>query len=396
MTMQTMPPVSDINLFTDEVLIDPYSAYAELRALGPVVHLPHHDVLAITQYEALRTVATSWEQFTSVNGVGFNPTFNSATEGTLICSDPPDHRNMRKVLERPLLPGALKDIEPFIKKEARVVVERLVAQGQFDAATDLAQHLPLTVVSKLVGLGDQGRAQMLEWAAAAFDALGPENDRTMRAMPKAQEMVGFALNQAKPGTIDPKGWAAALYTAAGNGEIKLEQCPFMVVDYTAPSLDTTILGTGSLLYLLATHPEQWQLLRKNPVLVRHAVNEALRLESPIQRFSRVTNHEVTLANVTIPSGSRLMLLYGSANRDDRKYSRPDSFDIMRKPSDQLAFGTGEHACAGMHLARLEIRSLIEELIPRVESFELVSAERVCNNLLLGYSKVEVRVIPTSG
>lgn len=386
----TNPPVSDIDLFAEEALREPYEHYSELRQLGPVVHLPALDVFAVTQYEALRDVSMNWEVFSSARGVGMNDDFNKATEGVLICSDPPDHQVMRKVLQRPLMPNRLRDIEPFLRDEGAKIVDQVVGKATFDAATELARHLPLTVISKLVGLGDYGHDRMLDWAAASFDALGPMNERTQSALPKAQEMVEFAMTQARPGVIDPEGWAAALFNAADEGALAPEKCPFMVMDYATPSLDTTILGTGSAIWLFANNPDQWDLVRADPSLIRHAINEVLRLESPIQRFTRFVTRDHDLHGVTVPAGARLMLLYGSANRDERKYPRPEVFDVTRKPSDHVAFGTGEHACAGMNLARLEIRILLELLASRVSRFEVVSSERLVNNLLRGFSTLEVR------
>lgn len=391
MNLTSTPPVSDLEIYSDEALDDPYEIYRQLRDLGPVVYLSAYDMYAIPRYDALREVARDWESFSSARGVMVNDTINELTEGILLCSDPPEHRAMRKVVERPLRLEQLKEITPIIQREAASVVERLVAKGTFDAATELAQHLPLTVVSKLVGLGDYGRERMLEWAAAGFDAQGPMNQRTLDAMPKAKEFVDFALNEAKPGQIDPDGWAAKLYEAGERGEVAADKCPFMVIDYTGPSLDTTIFGTSSAIWLFAQHPEQWDLLREDPSLIRHAINEVLRLESPIQKFTRLVTRDHDFDGVTVPAGARVILLYGSANRDERKYPDPERFDITRRPSDHLAFGHGEHACVGMHLARLEIRSLLEELVQRVERFELIDTERAMNNTLRGLSRVDVRV-----
>ncbi|WP_431236194.1 cytochrome P450 (plasmid) [Mycolicibacterium psychrotolerans] len=391
MSLGTAPPKSEVDLFTDEALLEPYDLHRELREVGSVVHLRKHNVYAITRYETLREVSLNWEVFSSAQGVGLNDGFNEMTAGTLISSDPPDHRLMRKVLQRPLLPNRLQGIEPFLRQEGARIVDQLIARPTFDAATDLARHLPLTVVSKLVGLGNYGQDQMLDWAAAGFDALGPMNQRTAAALGKAQEMVEFAMTEARPGVIDPDGWAAALFDAAHNGELPADKCPFMIIDYAAPSLDTTILGTGSAVWLFAQHPDQWDLLREDPSLVRHAINEVLRCESPIQCFTRLLTRDHVLDGFSLPAGARVMLLYGSANRDERKYPRPHVFDITRKPSDHVAFGTGEHACAGMNLARLEIKTLLDLLIPRVSRFEVLSSERLVNNLLRGFSKLEVRV-----
>lgn len=391
----TNAPVSDLELYSDEALADPYEIYRELRDLGPIVYMSKYDAFAIPRYHALRDAAMNWEIFSSAKGVMMNDTMNQLTEGIVLCSDPPEHRAMREVLERPLRPERLDTYAPQIKQEAHTVVSRLVQQGMFDAATELAQHLPLTIVSKLVGLGDYGRERMLEWASAGFDAQGPMNPRTEAAMPKAQEFVEFALNDARPGQIDPTGWAADLYRAGERGEIPADKCPFMVIDYTGPSLDTTIFGTSSAIWLFAKYPDQWDLLREKPALVRHSINEVLRLESPIQSFTRLVTTDHEIEGTTVPAGARVILLYGSANRDERKYPNPDAFDINRRPSDQLAFGHGEHACVGMNLARLEIRSLLEELMTQVEKFELLDEVRAVNNTLRGLSRLNVRVHPVA-
>jgi cytochrome P450 len=212
-------------------------------------------------------------------------------------------------------------------------------------------------------------------------------------MPATVEMLQFTNEMAKPGALDPDGWAAAAHEAAARGEISVQQATNMMVDYTGPALDTTIFAITSAIALFAQNPDQWTLLRNDPSLLRHAINEVLRLESPIQKFTRLSTRDYVLDGVEIPSGSRVLLLYGSANRDGRKYPEPERFDISRKPSDHVAFGVGEHACPGMHLARLEMASLLEQLIPRVERFELIDAELAMNNTLRGLRRLDVRVVP---
>ncbi|MFF7453390.1 cytochrome P450 [Kitasatospora sp. NPDC008115] len=390
--MQTIP-TSDLDLFTDRALSDPYPLHRELRDLGPVVELTAHGVYALARYRQVREAAADWRAFSSAQGVMMNDRINSALQGITLCSDPPEHTRMRQVLGRPLRPERLRELVPRIEREARHLVGRLVGQGSFDATTELARHLPLTVVSELVGLGDAGRAHMLEWANATFDAQGPMNRRTVEAFPKLDEMVAFALREARPGTLDPAGWAAELYTAAERGDLPVEQCPFMVIDYIAPSLDTTIYAISSAVHLFATHPEQWAVLRADPSLLPHAVNEVLRLESPIQRFTRVVTEDHEIEGCTLPAGSRVMLLYGAANRDGRKYPDPDRFDVRRRPSDHLAFGRGEHACPGLGLARIEMQAVLAALLPLVGRFELLAAAPVLNNVLRGWASCRVRVHP---
>ncbi|MFB6720685.1 cytochrome P450 [Kribbella sp. NPDC056345] len=163
------------------------------------------------------------------------------------------------------------------------------------------------------------------------------------------------------------------------------------MDYIAPSLDTTIHAISSMIHLLAANPDQWKLLRNDRTLVPHAINEVLRLESPIQRFSRLSTTDVTIEGHIVPAGSRVVLLYGSANRDERKYPEPDRFDVARRPSDHLAFGRGEHACAGMNLARLEMTAVLDALLDRVTGLASVEVEWEVNNTLRGLRKLVVRV-----
>lgn len=384
-------PASGVDLFTDEGLSDPYTLYQELRDLGPVVELETHGMYAFARYRQVREASGSWQVFSSAKGVMINDQINSALQGVTLCSDPPEHTQMRQVLGRPLRPEKLRELAPRIEDEAEYLVERLVERGSFDATMELAEYLPLTIVSELVGLDDAGRAHMLEWGSATFDAQGPMNQRTIAAFPKLDEMVAFALNEAKPGTIKPNGWAAQLYAAAEQGDLPAEKCPFKMIDYIAPSLDTTIYAISSAIYLFARHPEQWDILRPDPSLVPHAINEALRLESPVQRFTRFLTQDYETEGYTLPAGSRVMLLYGAANRDERKYPNPNRFDVRRKPSDHLAFGHGEHVCIGMNLARIEMRALLEALLPRVSRFELLESEPALNNTLRGLGTCKVRV-----
>ena len=385
------PPSSNIELWTDEALRDPYPRYAELRDLGGVVHLSAYDVYAIPRYEPMREALANWQHFTSAQGVMMNEHVNTSFTGIVLMTDPPEHDVMRKVLSAPLRPDQLRLITPSIRAEADAVVARLVQLGQFDAATDLAQHLPLTIVSQLVGLGDFGKERMLEWAAATFDSQGPMNQRTEAAFPKLDEMVRYATSELTPDKLPPEGWIAALYQAAERGELQPDQPPKMVMDYTGPALDTTIFATSSAISLFAQYPDEWDLVRADPTLIPHAINEVVRLESPIQRFSRVTTTEVEIDGYRLPAGARVLMLFGSGNRDERKYPDPHRFDVRRKPSDHLAFGHGVHACVGMNLARLEIRLLLEALAARVERFDIVHSERAMNNTLRGLATLVVAV-----
>ena len=384
-------PVSNLDLFCDEALANPYPLYEELRELGPIVWLDRINMYIATRYEHVRAILDDWQSFSSAKGVMMNDRMNDTLQGIVLCSDDPAHDVMRKVLIAPLLPRELKALTERITAEAESLITRLVAKKSFDAATELAQYLPVTIVSELVGLPEDGRERMLDWASANFDCFGPLNQRALDAFPVVEEMVGFAFNQCVPSKLKPGGWAAKIWEAADRGEIRHEQCPIMMNDYMGPSLDTTIFATQSAVKLFAENPDQWNILRETPSLIPNAVNEVIRRESPIQSFSRVATRDVQFGDVTVPGGSRIIVSYAAANRDPRKWEDPDRFDVRRRAMDHVGFGHGAHQCIGNNLARMEIAALLNALVKRVERIELHHWTRHLNNVLRGYRRMDVTV-----
>src|ERR1700754_3627516 len=146
---------------------------------------------ALTRYAAVKAALQDWETFSSAYGVMMNEDMNQVLRGNTLCSDGAAHEALRRVVIRPLRPLALKQLSDGITREAEELAERLVKQGTFDATTELAHHLPLTVVSELVGLPAEGREKMLFWASEMFNCFGPRNERTISAFPVLEEMVGY-------------------------------------------------------------------------------------------------------------------------------------------------------------------------------------------------------------
>jgi cytochrome P450 len=383
-------PESDIDLFCDDALSDPYPRYRKLRDLAPAVWLKSMGMFALPRFDDVRNALRNWEVFSSAHGAAMNEPINQAIAGNTLGSDPPLHNKLRNVLVRPLSPSAMKDVTAHIEAEAEGLVERLVERKTFDAATDLAHYLPLNVVSHLVGLPEGGRERMLEWGSAAFDSLGPANARCLSAAETAMGLVHYAL-KLEPGSVRPGSWAALAFEAAERGEITLHQARGLILDYVAPSLDTTIFATSNALWLFALHPKSWDSIRGNPALIPAAINEVLRIESPIQTFSRYVTRDTDVDGVQVPQGSRALVMFGSANRDERKWQDPERFDIHRKAAEQLAFGHGEHLCVGLPLARLELRALLASLAKRVKRFEILEVKRGINNTLRGLEKLRVSV-----
>ena len=389
MTLQR--PESDLDLFADEILADPYPHYRELRDRAGAVWLRSLGMFALSRYEDVRNALLNWQTFSSAHGAAMNEPVNQAIAGNTLGSDPPLHDKLRGVLIRPLAPAAMREVTAHIESEAETLVARLVARGQFDAATDLAQHLPVSVVSHLVGLPESGREKMLDWGNAAFNSLGPPNARCLSAMQVSMGLIDYAFTKLDPATLKPGSWAAMAFAAAERGEITLQQARSLILDYVTPSLDTTIFAISSAIWLFALHPEQWTLLCENPALIPGAINEVLRIESPVQVFSRYLARDAEIDRVRLPQGSRALVMYGSANRDERKWQEPDRFDIRRKAAEQLAFGHGEHLCVGLPLARLEMRALLTALARRVKRFEVLQLKRGINNTLRGLEQLRVAV-----
>jgi cytochrome P450 len=310
-------------------------------------------------------------------------------KGNTIASDPPFHDMMRNAMMAPLRPGELEAVRARIEREAEALIDALAARGRFDAMADLATHLPLTIVTDLVGLPADGRENMLRWAAGGFDIFGVQNERGRRGVETVREMREYILTKAIPGRLKPGSWTARIYELAERGDVPREVCPLLVRDYIGPSLDTTIAATGELIFQLGRNPEQYELLRRDPSLVPNASNEAVRLGSPIRSLTRTVTEDCELGGVRLPAGSRVMLVYASANRDERRFENPDHFDVRRAGADHLGFGNGIHMCAGMRLARLEMDSLLQALIRRVERIEVGEPAIALNNTIRSFATLPV-------
>ena len=286
----------------------------------------------------------------------------------------------------------MRALRATIAEEAERIADAVVAKKEFDGVTELAWYLPLMVISKLVGLPEKGRERMLVWGAATFDVIGPFGPRYAAAAPVHQELMDYVLNEAVPGKLLPGSWGDNIYAAAARGEVSLEDCPRHLATYIAPSLDTTIYGMTNALWLFAQHPEQWDILRANPSLMGNAVSEVLRLESPVHYFTRLSVKDAEIGGTPLPSDSRVLLCYGSANRDERAWADPDLFDVRRDGAkNQLAFGHGPHECIGMPLARLEMHMLFQALAKRVRRFSVHEPTRVLNNNLRGFERLPMTV-----
>lgn len=392
MTADRIPDLS-LNFYSKAAIRDPRPVYREMLEAGPVVRLRRHKVLAVSRHADLRRVLKDQEAFPSSGGVTLSPLLNSQskTAETVLVSDGEAHMRLRKALIAPMRPRALEEIRDRIEKLAVARVDALIGRGRFEGMEQLASLLPVSVVAELVGLEGAARERMLKWSKATFNMIGAVNLHSLLSLPTVFDMLRFQRGF-RPEHAAPGSWVRRLFDLRDTGELTHHQALGMVIDYIAPSLDTTIFASGNMLERFARHPDQWEKLRANSELVPGAVNEALRIDPVIRAFSRLAAREAVVDGVTIREGERLLVVFGAANADPRRYEDPDQFDITRDARDHMAFGHGVHACAGAGLARLEMEVLLRALLERVARIEVGKPTSAMNNTLFGFKKLPLELV----
>jgi len=377
-------PSSGLDLWSDAVLADPYPTFAALRAAGPVVWLERHGLAALPRYDEVHATLADWRRFSSARGVGVGELGNGLGE-SVIASDPPVHSAYRKPLAEQLSISALTSDVSEIEASARRFAEVVTRCGSFDAVADLARPYSLTVVADLLGLPESGREDYPGLADRAFNIFGPDGPRPLDAMGAFGEIVQRALDVTESGALVPG--------RRGDGLCRMGR-PFTLISYLWPGIDTTVNALSSAVALFAHHPDQWEAVRADRSLIPGAFQEVLRLHAPVHFFTRWVTEDVDVSGVRLDAGTRVLVMYGSANRDERRYPDPDRFDVRRDAGGQLAFGRGVHLCVGINLARLEANALLSALADRVARFEPAGDVRwQVNNTLHGPAEAPVRAIP---
>jgi cytochrome P450 len=387
-------PVYKPDIYSVNAIVNPYPHYQRLRDLGPIVWLTKHKVYVLPRYAESKAVLLDDKTFLSGHGVALNRIANRISRGTTLNSDGVEHDQRRKLLAHRLLPRSLRAISASVDATAAAVVAAALNKGEIDGVNDLAAALPLAVVPDLIGWPRDQRDHLIEWGGATFDVLGPLNWQAIKAMPGAFRMLLFARRVVRKRTFLPGSMADELLLAADQGELSHAECPALMVDYLAPSIDTTMSAISNALYLFASHPDQWQLLKDEPTLMANAINEVLRYEPPLRAFARRAGQPTEIGGVRIRSGARVLVMYASANRDEREWEQPAVFDITRDAGRQIGFGQGAHACAGQSLARLETTAMLRALIERVDRIEVTSSPTwAINNIIHRHERLPLKLIP---
>lgn len=395
MTPDPAAPVSNIDPFSIEFLRDPYPRHEVLRELGPVVWLSSYGVWASARFAEVQKALQDWETFSSASGVGladFRKEKPWRPPSLVLEKDPPDHTWARQVLQTVLSPQTLAELKAQFAGPATALVERVLAQGELDAVTEMAEVFPIEVFADALGLSAEGRENLLPYAMMAFNAFGPRNAIFEESAANAALVTDWIMQQCRRGSLRPGGLGARVFEAVDRGECTEEQGQLLVRSLLTAGLDTTVTGLANALYCFAHNPEQWDILRGDPGLLRNAFEEVLRLESPVQDFFRTTTRPVEFGGVQIGEGEKIILFMGAGNRDPRKWENPDRFDIRRRAAGHLAFGAGVHGCVGQMVARLEAEVVLGAMIPRVKAITPTAPPaRRLNNTLRGLASQRVRL-----
>jgi cytochrome P450/ferredoxin-NADP reductase len=367
---------------------DPFGTYRWMRDEAPVYWSERWGWYALTRFEDVRAAALDADTFRSFEGMDIDDSrLEQVPPGSIGSMDNPRHDQVRQVVQPYFLPRRIAQLEDGIRGVVRDLVAGWRDRGAVDLAQELARPMPFDVFFHLMGLPsrrDQDpverarRDQLEHWTHELKDRV----PGTPHLTPVARAATG-GVQQFFIDLLEERRRGARDDLVTKFVQADIDGVPF-VPDRVTPTSEVSglmmilFLGgvestaglTGTLFKLLAENPDQRALLQADPSLIPAAVEEALRLITPLQLTARTTSREVTLHGVTVPAGGRVVLVTGAANRDERQFPDPDSFDITRARGRHLGFGEGVHGCLGAPLARLEARIALEEALPVLGKYEL--------------------------
>jgi cytochrome P450 len=395
--------VVEYNPFAPEIQHNPYPCWKRLRDEAPVYYNAEFDFWALSRFDDVMAAALDPGTFISGNGV----TFDGSDAGLpfLINIDDPEHGWYRKLLSRVFTPKRVAELEPFVREVATHYLDEARDIDGFDLVRDFSLRLPLDVIGELIGLPAEMRGPMHELAmrAGARDAVGPSAGRPGEdAIAAVIEMVATFHELVVDRRAHPRD---DIITMLIDAEIVDDEgvtrrltdeviaAQFLLLANAGHETVTNLIGNGAV--ALWWYPDARAELVDDPRLIPGAVEEMLRWDSPAPLMGRWATREVELHGTVIPADSRVMLIMGSANHDERRYEDPDGFDIHRVMVRPLVFGFGLHLCLGASLARLETRVAFEELLARYPAYEVEASGVVRGpaNMLRGVSNLPVVLSP---
>jgi cholest-4-en-3-one 26-monooxygenase len=392
----------DLDLFQQGV---PHETFAELRATAPVSF--HHDPASPGFWSVHRHA-----DVVAVNRD--NATFSSNLKATLFWEmeeadlaqqrlmmlnmDPPIHTRYRRLVNKGFTPRMVGDLETHIREMTSTILDEATAKGELDFVTDVSAELPLQVIAELMGVPHEERHLMFDWSNRMVGAQDPEYGvLPEEASQAAMELFAYAHQLAEQKRINPHDdLISVLSTCEVDGE-RLSELEidlfFMLLTVAGNETTRNLISHG--MQALMEHPDQYALLREDPSLVDSAVEEMLRWASPVMHFRRTASRDCEIGGQPIAQGDKVVIWYISANRDEKVWDDPYTFDITRQDNQHVSFGGGgPHFCLGANLARMEARVMFREIIERFEIIEPAGdVARLRSNFINGIKHLPVRVKP---
>jgi cytochrome P450 len=374
---------------------DPYPAYRELRATAPVCWNGVTDFWALLKYEDIRFVSSNPALFSSTKGITIpDPAVpNPVQEGNLIFSDPPRHRQMRKLINSGFAKRRVAVLEPKIREIVRGILDGIEPGSVHEFAEEIAAPLPTRMIAELIGAPPDDWEQFRAWSDAATGSADPEIE--LDSLVAMGQLFEYFQKLIAARRTEPRDDLLSVLAQAEIDEHRftdedlLNFAFLLLVAGNETTRNLIALGTLALI----AHPDQCRLLVEDPTRIPLAVEEMLRWNSPVVHMARTATTDVQIRGQLIREGQVVAMLYGSANRDEDIFG-PDSeeFKVTRHPNPHIAFGCGEHSCVGAQLARLEATVLFEELLRRFPKLELVGdVDRMRATMVPGVKRMPVRM-----
>lgn len=352
---------------------DPFPMYKALRDHDPAHHVESDDYWVLSRFEDVFGAAVDAGTFSSAEGLTF--TYGEreklGIEAPIVMMDPPEHTALRKLVIKQLTPRQILAIEPMLREFVVERVERLREQGRGDVIAELFKPLPSLVVAHFLGVPPEERVRFDRWtqsivaANATGDVLG--------AADAVGEMFAFfaALIEKRRSEPGEDMISALVHSKLDGEDVSMAKMLGFGFTMVTGGNDTTTGLLGGAAELLTRHPDQRKLLLDDPGHMPTAIEEFLRLTAPVQGLARTTKREVRLHGKAIPEGRKVMLLYSSANRDEREYGpSAGECDVTRRVKRHMTFSYGPHHCIGAAAARLQARVALEELLARCPNFRV--------------------------
>jgi cytochrome P450 len=371
--MQMSTSTVEFNPFSPEAREDPYPGYADLRANHPVHEFgPFH---LVSRYDDVLQVMKNPALFSSA-GMGAPLVAGRPTQ-TVVSSDPPDHTRLRNLVNRAFTPRMIAALEPRIHQITNQLLDAVGEreESETDLIRDLAVPLPVIVIAEILGVEPERREDFKRWSdAVVSQVVQPGQRPTGEFHVIGDEIEGF--RQYFEAAVEERRRRPRqdLISALVRAEDEDGLTPDEVLAFTALMLvagnETATNLIGNAVLALLRNPDQLAKVLADPGLLPNAIEESLRHDSPVQMLFRKTTDDCELAGVSLPAGSMVVPIFGSANRDERRYADPDRFDVMRDTQGHLAFGQGIHFCLGAPLARMEARIALTALLQHLPFVEL--------------------------